>query len=269
MRGDPPGRLRVLSLNLRGCLSLDGPNLWPRRRAEVARLLAEHPADILGFQEALRPNLRFLRRTLSGTRHHRGAASGRTLPVYNPLFWGPHLTLEQRGSFWLSPTPHRRSAAWGAHTPRVATWIRLRGPTGPLLVVNLHLDHLSPAARLEGAALVRRRMHGLGWPQVPALVLGDFNANPGQAVHRAWLEAGLRDTWQSAGHPDDAAAFTFHGFTGQRHPAETRIDWILHTPQFAVHAAHILDDARPPRYPSDHYAMFAELTLEASAGMTP
>lgn len=254
--------LRVMTINLRGCLTWDGGNPWPVRWPLIDRLIRHHGPHIIACQEAMHPNLGCLALTLPDYRSHRGHPGGSTrlLGVYNPLFWTPgNLTLQAAGSFWLGERPDRYASSWGARHVRTATWLHLEYQGRSALVVNLHLAHDSREARLRGSELIIRRLRALGWPDIPAIVLGDFNANPEDPEHALWLEAGMCDAWQTMNLPEDA--FTFHGFTGQRVAGESRIDWILHSPSLRPDRVAILTDARPPRFPSDHFPVMADIAF--------
>ena len=138
------------------------------------------------------------------------------------------------------------------------TWLRIEGPLGPCIVADAHLDHMSEAARLGGAALVRERLAAAAGG-APVVLGGDFNTCPGGAVHTGFVRDGWVDGYLEAGGVDDAHAYTFHDFSGQRQAGETRIDWVLHTPPLRAVRARIVRHARPPRYPSDHYPVVVDL----------
>jgi len=256
--------IRLISFNLRGCVNADGINLWPLRRRLALELLRRHRPQLLGFQEAFGLNLSYLLPKLAQQGLElleQGCPSGaRLLRVYNPILCQrAEGALLDSGSFWLNEEPQHWGSAWGARWTRSATWIKVGIVSGPMLLLNLHLDHISAHARMRSLELIFERLSLLGWPTLPTVIMGDFNASPNSPEHRLCLEAGLHDSWCSAGHSEDDRAFSYHGFQGRRFPDETRIDWILHSPHFQVRRAQILKDARPPRYPSDHYPVLADL----------
>jgi exonuclease III len=136
---------------------------------------------------------------------------------------------------------------------------------------------------LEKIAQLRREQ-----PHLPVILTGDFNTNawwpeavaPEQddlgsneqemtAVYRLFLAKGFTDTYRAAGQADSTAAHTFHGFTGEQYePADwhmaLRIDWILTLDggqRVQTYSCHIVRDAKPPLYPSDHYPVMAELAF--------
>lgn len=260
-RGAPP-RLRVLSFNLRGALSADGWNIWPLRYPLVKGVLERTQPTVLAFQEMLAPNDWMLRPSLKAYDLVRGPVTGRRfIGPRNPLFFArEELVLEASGSFFLGTRPQTFRADWGARQVRGATWTRLRHRGRRLLFLNTHLDHESQRARTQSIQLILTRLCGLGWPAVPAVLCGDFNAGGDSSEHALMQKAGFRDAWTEAGHAD---APTFHGFRGAAATGEQRIDWILHSSQLRTLRAELVRDAQPPRYPSDHYPVLAELGWSA------
>jgi endonuclease/exonuclease/phosphatase family metal-dependent hydrolase len=128
-----------------------------------------------------------------------------------------------------------------------------------LTYLNTHFDHRGRKARLESAKLVRKWVAALpGNP--PVLVTGDFNSGEGSEPYKALVGGDnptLIDAYREV-HPTRAKdEGTFHGFKGGRTAA--RIDWLLHTDQFAATAAAIDHTSRAGRYPSDHFPVTAVL----------
>jgi endonuclease/exonuclease/phosphatase family metal-dependent hydrolase len=249
-----------MSFNVRGALSWDGLNSWPLRRGLVGTLLERHRPSVAGFQEVLWPVERFLAARLPGHRAVLGKPSGnRLLGARNPILFSPGLSCVDQGAFWLSETPERWSRSWGARMVRSASWLRLELDHRPLLVMNVHLDHGPDEARLRAGDLVLARLGGLGWPGVPAVLCGDFNCNAGGDLHARLLAAGFRDTFLESGMVDGDDTITSHHFQGRAVGLDRRIDWILCTAPLRTVTAAIVRDADPPRYPSDHYPVIAEL----------
>jgi len=82
--------------------------------------------------------------------------------------------------------------------------VRLAGDKGELVVVNTHLDHISEEARQKGTALIASR---LAEQDVPVVVGGDFNCEPGSPAHKELLSAGYRDSFHEAGKEDGPEEF--------------------------------------------------------------
>lgn len=242
-----------MTFNLRRDFAHDGPNAWTHRLDAVAALLRSERPHVLGTQEGLPHQLAALDRALDGYSRVGSARCGRGEDEANAIYFDTtRLDLRASGDFWLSDRPHEPgSRAWGSACPRLVTWARFRDrATGrDFTCANTHLDHISEEARVRSAALLAER-----FPH--ALLLGDFNAEPGSPVH-AQLTAHWVDTHAARGLLQEPG-HTYHGFTGR---ATQRIDWIL-VPRDANVLAHRVLTHRPEgRLPSDHWPVAAEILL--------
>ena len=161
--------------------------------------------------------------------------------------------VESSDTRWLSPTPTRPgSRGWDANLARVVTLVRLRRGATRLGVANTHFDHQGPVARERSAALI------VEWldqeRELPWVVLGDLNDQPGSAPLRVLAAAGYTDAL-----PPDAGG-TEHAFTGAID--HTRIDFVLAGPGVEVSAAWISHDRPHGRLPSDHWPVLADLLVD-------
>ena len=252
--------IRVMSFNIRYGTANDGRNHWARRQDLVADTIDRHQPHVLGVQEALAFQLRFLEEAFP---HHRRIGIGRDADG-----GGEHAALlvdERRfeiadsGTFWLAPdseTPGARG--WDAALPRVCTWARLvdRVDGTPLLVLNAHFDHRGERARLESARMIGSRVRGE--PETPTLVLGDLNAGEDSAPLDALRGAGLADSFRAA-HPEAEKVGTFGGFRGSIDGA--KIDYVLVNRRLGVDSASIDRTRYTDRDASDHYAVTATVTV--------
>ncbi|MBO0684719.1 MAG: endonuclease/exonuclease/phosphatase family protein [Candidatus Dormibacteraeota bacterium] len=249
-----------MTFNLRMVREADGRNHWSYRAGLCARVVEEHRADLLLFQEMQQDHLDSLKEVLAGYGCNLGPdASSRVRPEHQALFWrADRLELLEGGGFYLSETPDRWSTGWDAACPRVATWVRLRvaGAPGDLVCCNTHLDFEGPVARLEGARLIARRL-----PRGRAEILaGDFNAPPEGAVRGLLQGEGFADTYRG---PEQT---TIHNFRGEATRRRTRIDWILVRGALEARSCRVVRDCEPPLYPSDHYPVVADLVTTGRSG---
>ena len=271
-----------MSFNVRGSFrDARKKNAW-RNRVDLNVATIERCApDVIGLQEAQRGNLDAYRKRLPRYDHVRGPKYGNTFPHdFNTILFDPErLEPLDSGGFWLSETPERRSRSWQARVARSATWALFGMPGTGLCILHLntHLDHVSALARREGSKLIARRTGEICENKGvdPAVILtGDFNARPGNTVHRNLTDASFVDTYLTAGNQDHEGANTFHAFRGASyrnpHPdrGPLRIDWILlRDPrrQLRVKSHKIVHDADEDSglYPSDHYPILAEFSVSA------
>ena len=251
--------MRLMTFNLRFATPLDGPNEWEFRKDLVVKVICSHLPDLLGTQEGTVPQLLFLEEHLTGylplTAHRRVDSTCQ----YPTIFYrGARFHVEASSEFWLSETPQvHRSISWGSAFPRMVTYglFREKGRATSFYFINTHLDHVSEAARREGARMIREFFFPLNRPLI---LVGDFNEPPDAPVYREFIHADspLQDTWRQV-HPSAEDGATQHGFDGR--PRGSRIDWILATPPFLVRRVAIVTDNQEGRYPSDHFPYEAEV----------
>ncbi len=251
--------MRLMTFNLRFATPLDGPNVWENRKELVVEVICNHRPDLLGTQEGTVPQLLYLEEHLAGylplTQHREVDPTCQ----YPTIFYrADRFQVEESSEFWLSETPQvHRSVSWGSAFPRMVTYGRFRekGMAGSFYFIDTHLDHISAAARREGARMIREFF----FPRSrPLILVGDFNEPPDDPVYQEFMGADspLQDTWRSV-QPPAAEAATQHSFDGR--PRGSRIDWILTTPPFRVRRVAIVTDNQNGRYPSDHFPYEAEV----------
>ncbi len=251
--------MHLMTFNLRFATPTDGPNEWQFRKELVAEVILNHLPDLLGTQEGTVPQLLYLEEHLTGylplTAHRRVDPTCQ----YPTIFYrADRFYVQESSEFWLSETPQvHRSQSWGSAFPRMVTYGLFREKGWPtwFYFINTHLDHVSEAARREGARMIRDFFFPLN---LPMILVGDFNEPPEDAVYRLFIRAGspFQDTFRSV-QPPVPEAPTQHGFDGR--PRGSRIDWILATPPFQVQRVAIVTDNRDGRYPSDHFPYEAEV----------
>lgn len=236
---------RVMTYNLRCDVAADGAHRWDGRRELLLHSIRQAQPDILGTQEGLPHQLADLDAALPG--HHRisrsrdGSGLDEACAIHTAR---ARFKPVEGGTFWLSETPDvPASVSWGSRHPRIVTWTRLldRETAREVTIANTHLDHASPQAREHGARLLAARLPG-------AILMGDFNAAPGEAAHSILIDAG----WTDGG----AREPTYHGFTGR---ASARIDHIFVPPGHRLVATHVLAPMRDGIHGSDHHAVVADL----------
>ncbi len=260
----------VLTFNIRYGTARDGLDAWPLRQHRTLKLLEENPADFVCLQEALRFQLDAIAKALP---QHAEIAAGRddgkTKGEHCAIFYrADRWVLAASGTYWLSETPEvPGSKGWGAHLPRVCTWGRYlsRANGKGLWLANVHLDHETEKARRESVRLVAKRLAARPFPDEPALITGDFNADEesnaynylADHLHAEACPLRLQDAFRTA-RPDEKPAGTFHGFKGNHDGGH--IDYIFATQELKVLNSSIIRTSYEDRYPSDHFpvsAMFA------------
>jgi len=272
-----PETFKLMTFNVRGSQHKDGQNAWKRRAFLNVRVIEKHEPDVIGFQEHQVGNRKVHDAELRGYERISGPRYENREPhAHNAIYWRTdRLELVERGGFWLSETPGEYSRSWGARHVRSANWARFRplpeGSEGTEFVhLNTHLDHISGRARQQGAKLILSRLDELP-DDLPVVLTGDFNCDPGSTTYGIFAEAGFSDAHLAAGN---GRTNTFHRFRGKdfspKKEREARIDWILlrdaqRNGGWNVSSCEVLRDAEPPVFPSDHYPVLTSLSLETES----
>lgn len=247
--------VRIGSFNIRNGRAFDGWSSWPFRRRSTADAVGVLDCDIVGLQEVYGFQFRWLARRLPG---YDAVATGRGTRGTGercPVFVRRDIvSIAESRTRWYGSTPDRPGTRLrGARFPRIASTCRLElaNGMGPLTVTNTHLDSKSAEHR---AASVEQLA---GWidPTVPNVVIGDFNAVPGDPVFQPLLALGLRE----ALGPE--AGGTNHRFTGRTDGR--RLDHILVSHHFEVERGWVAHDRPHGRLPSDHWPVVADLSLRS------
>ena len=276
----PYSPLRVMTFNVLYHAAVNPAGEWVSRRELVEAVIDRWAPCVIGFQEATELQLQQLTEDHPEYDVVPGPISGRTrLPgwlrgpeevndrgEWCPLFYRRDLLrVADHGAFWLSRRPDvPGSVLGGTWLPRVVNWARFesRQDSRAFSIFNTHMDFLPWAPRRSGRILWDR-LQTL-WDGTPQIVMGDFNAATGSAVHRYLRRDCGRhcgspmflDAWCEALHRDGPEE-TFHGGRGQRRwPG--RIDHIFYRPLLHVERVTTVTDGLNGRFPSDHYPVMAE-----------
>jgi endonuclease/exonuclease/phosphatase family metal-dependent hydrolase len=274
--------LRVLTFNVLALAYADG-----RRRSDVIRrAMAELRPDVVALQEVTR----------SGTVDQATELLGPDVAVVDHPGRTPDGVGACLGSRWpvvrtstrdLQVAPAAEGLPWAA---TVAVEIAAPAPLGPLLVVHhkpswqLDREHEREQQAVAGARFVEELVADR--PDLPVIVLGDFDAAPDAASMRFWTgtqslggtSVRYEDAWVARRHdrderpPDEGE--DGHTFTPRNPlvrvgdmPLERgrRIDYVLvrsgpHGPLLEVVDCRVVFD-RPVDgvWPSDHFGVLADL----------
>lgn len=255
---------RAMTFNIRLDLASDGPNAWPERRELVRDLIRHEAPAVLGMQEVLLHQKRYLEEALpnyafAGVGRDDGAAAGE----FSPLAWRRDLFEPvDSGTFWLSSTPDVPGKGWDAAYPRIATWaiLQRRDGAGRLRVLNTHFDHVGVSARANAARLIAEWVDSGTGAGLPTVVLGDFNADPDSGPYAILTTGTLTDSRNVSEAAPYGPPGTFTGFDIARN-ASAPIDYIFVTPDIGVEDYAVITQQWSGRLPSDHYPVIVRLRL--------
>lgn len=254
--------LSVMTFNVRYGSANDGPNAWELRKDLVVEAIKSKQPDILGLQECLRFQADYIAAALPEYDHFGAGREADGSGERMEIFYRTSVVVPlESGNFWLSETPDvPGSRSWNSANVRMATWARFlhRASGKQFMYLNSHFDHRSEEARVEAAKVVAR------WADEapegrPVVVTADFNAKAEQSLPWEILTQTLKDAWVAAadrvGPPVTWSAFDA--------PSDDirRIDWVLVSESVLVSNCETVTYHNEGRYPSDHYPVFALLTL--------
>ena len=253
--------MKILSFNIR-CpwKDRDGKNDFIHRAGLIYDKIETEQPDVIAFQEVKRPTLVLLEKMLPeyaffGTlREQDYTGEGLYTAIRRDSF--SFLGTEV---FWLSPTPFVPGSRFADQSkcPRIClvTNIRHHATNQVLRVMNLHLDHVSDAARRQGMECVFSFLNSYEQRQsLPTILLGDFNAEPEDGVMQACrAREGLLDVTASI-------PVTFHGYG----TVAKKIDYIFLSESLRerVQDVEAWTDVHEGIYLSDHYPICLYLSME-------
>ena len=249
-----PALVRVGTLNLRNT-----SDRWTERYRLIVDQLG--PA-ILGLQELRRPSLQ-RRLLLRGANLTRPANSS---PYHLYPAWKSGIRRFWEGIGVLTELPVERHHWIALGSERIAQLVRVRLADGtPLDVFNTHLDHGATSDLLR----VRQVERILAWmrrePDVPQVLVGDFNARPDSAAI-ALVTRDLRSAYAER-HGDEPASTVpapVHRRFGEQ-GEESVIDFIFVNDRVEVHDAWLTFDHVHPDddrlSASDHFGLAATISV--------
>lgn len=256
-----PALIRVITWNIH-CGQDESPPWqrfdWPARKHALHAALAQARPGILCVQEARPGQVQFLEEALPGHDRVGCGREGQSGGEHCAIFYNRERFAELgSGTFWLAEPIDQPQAGWGLDVNRICTWARLRDQVSgrTLRVYNTHL-YLTETPRLEAARLILAHV-ARGDPKDAVLLTADFNAWPGTPSRRHFAEGGLTDAAERAGFPVGKATFHFGYGLGV-----WCIDGILVDRHWQV-CQHLILKVKPNNtFPSDHFALLADLALQ-------
>ena len=250
-QGAEAQELKVISFNIRynSWNNIDGENGWPNRKAAVVRMINEEKPAVIGLQEALIDQLRYLDSCLPayrrvGVGRDDGKEAGEFMAIYYDT---ARLVAQIVGTSWLSETPMEPSKGWDAACYRTVTSVfftdKISGQS--FYYYNTHLDHMGPVARAESAKYLAKLTDES--EDIPVILGGDMNSTIDDTIFNTFNKVGLkaaREMTRNTSHKD-----TYTGF-GKDSPS--LIDHFF-VREVKVESFRTLDGDYGVPYISDHY----------------
>jgi endonuclease/exonuclease/phosphatase family metal-dependent hydrolase len=255
----------VMSYNIRCglCEPQDNPHNWKKRKYLVAHLIKTHNPDVIGLQEAELFQVEDLVEMLDdyswmGVGRDDGKSKGETTAI---LFRTARLSLQEKQTRWLSPTPLKPSRGWDAAYSRTLSFAKLLDTESSqfLYVFNTHLDNEGEIARQQGAKLLMAEIAKVD-ATAPIVVTGDFNFTVPAKAYDMITEV-LADAEKISATPAQGGGKTFNGFGKNKEP-DNKIDFVFVKKSMKVQSHQVDTTTYNNLYPSDHYPII--VTIDAS-----
>jgi endonuclease/exonuclease/phosphatase family metal-dependent hydrolase len=257
-------QLIVGTYNLRFDNPGDTGNLWVNRAPVVSGLIRFHDFDVLGTQEGRKNQLDDLSNALPEySRYGSGRDDGKDKGEFSAIFYkAGRFDLLKKGDFWLSQTPDKPSLGWDATCcNRICSWVYLKDKKGGknFYFFNVHFDHQGVQARRESSKLMLKKIKDIAGNE-PVIFTGDLNGSQNSEWYLTLSNSGiLKDTYKLVKYPY-ANNGSFNAF-GNEIRSKDIIDHIFVTSHFKVHKWGLLTDTYHGKFPSDHFPVLSEVTL--------
>lgn len=258
-----PIELKVMSFNIRYGTADDGDNKWRNRRDTVCRTIEIYEPDIVGTQETLKFQAKYILEQLPEYQSFGLSRKPQDDGERMEIFYKKDVVAPiQIGHFWLSETPNvPGTKSWDSSLPRMATWTKFWHfeTEQYFYYLNTHFDHRGPVARKEAARIISEQLETIA-DKSPVIITGDFNAKGDTGDPWKEITKTFQDAWltaeQQLGPPN-----TFGGFLEPVVDRINRIDWILYRGPIQVKKCETVLYEEQGRYPSDHYPIFSEMVI--------
>ena len=148
----------IMSYNIRYDNEWDKVNSWEIRKDEVIKLIYEYDPGIIGIQEGLLNQVRYINNAFNNYDYFGvGRDDGKDRGEFCSIFYDKtRYDLQKSSTFWLSETPGKISVGWDAALERICTYgLFLDKKKGQnFWVFNTHFDHIGSIAREKSAELI-------------------------------------------------------------------------------------------------------------------
>ena len=174
------GQTSVMSYNIRYDNPNDNENWWQNRKSEVARMINYYAPEIIGIQEGLNNQVKYLDSTLLGYKYVGvGRDDGKLKGEYTAIFYKTEsIKALSTKTFWLSETPDKVSTGWDASMERIVTFGAFlnKKTNDTLYVFNCHYDHKGKVAQEKSTDLILKIIKDKKITNKKIILLGDFNS---------------------------------------------------------------------------------------------
>ena len=247
-----------MSYNIRLDVESDGVNQWDNRKEGLVSLIMEEKPDVLGIQEGLPQQIKYLSNQLNEYSMIGQGRDGGNNGEYSAIYYkNKKLRVLTGETFWLSETPSIPSIGWDAALNRVATVgvFKIISSNKKLIVYNTHFDHIGIQAREKSVTVILNHIKDNDFINNATVVMGDLNAEPSDAPIKLLAE-NLEDSFNF--FPIEKPFGTFSGFDLES-KLLNRIDYIFTKNIEVIDYRHIQKRLPNKLWPSDHLPIFISI----------
>lgn len=249
--------IKLAAFNIRCDYNQDGINCFSARKPFILKKIAQEQPHVICFQEVLPHVAVWLKENLTDY-YLIGCGRSSTLEDEQTTiaYQKGKYNLISMETFWLSKTPSQPGSRYPQQSicPRACTEAVLQNlQTRELFrIINVHLDHKGTLARTLGLRQILQKLREeKGFPDIPVILAGDFNAFPDSQEMQTMKEyPGLRDMAALAGG-------TFHDYGKLAQPE--KIDYIFAEDKLCSCGIEKWTDCHDGVYLSDHYPLCVEM----------
>lgn len=240
----------------------DGINDFIHRAGFIYDKITSEQPDILAFQEVQRQHLELLEKMFPEYSFYGQFrdADFTGEGIYTAVRKDRFQTLSF-DTYWISPTPYVSGSRYEnqSECPRICVTVKVRDKVSGRIfrTFNVHLDHISDEARVQGMQCVLDRAElYLAEDDIPFIIAGDFNAEPDSQVIKMCGEYKKHKIFDVT----DKIKSTFHNWG----KCAEKIDYIYVTEDIkkTVKDVYTWNDTKDGIYLSDHYPVCMEFDLK-------
>ena len=266
--GNQP-ELRVMSFNIRYDNPRDGINTWNNRKEMVVETILNQQVDIVGMQEVLLSQQKFLEERLADYDFYAvGREDGKTGGEMGSIFYlRDRFEPLDKSTFWLSETPEIvGSKGWNAVLPRIVSWVKFRDIENKreFFFFNTHFSHVGDEARAQSAKLLVEQVVNIAGDEA-VIISGDFNCTNDSKPYAVITDTAnglptLYDTHYISETEHFGGLNSINAFGKSRR--EAIIDYIFCNDDFRVGTHGIMAIKNDSIFVSDHYPVISNLKFK-------
>ncbi len=244
-------KLRLASWNTRWQSEEDiaKGDSWSKRVKPISDIIRFYDFDIICIQENSAGKQRDLAPYLKDYNFIQNDSM-----EYNPILVKKDFQVLEKGRFYLSKTPWKKSKSWDSKHARYCTWAKIRKDNRIFFVFNTHFDYHGKNAKIESAKLMNKIIPNMTNGS-PYFLAGDFNSTENSQAYNILVSSpNIKDAKLLATFVYQPKK-SYNYFDPNRF-SKWDLDHIFVGPNITIHRYGVLNetyyDGEIYRYPSDH-----------------